>query len=649
MTTYRGINNRLRVAFILFLALFGYLAYHLYGVQIERHAELHSKAKAKYTKSTSDEGVRGEIFDYDGNVLVGNHPVGNIVGDPSLLKNDTKCREAAAFIAEELDLPYPIVYRKLARKTFRQKQKDGTYKLAERRYVVLKKNIPFEEYEKILKKISEKKLKGLTGHITLRRTYPKNRMLANILGYTEISNDRLVPRSGLEKTFDEDIASKTGTIVYERSRDGTPLAFGEISRENAEDGYNLYLTIREPIQAILEEEIDKMMAKTGAKRGYAVMADPYTGDIIGVAQRPTFNPNDRSTMKQQLIGNPIIEMVFEPGSIMKPIPVAGALDQGIVRPDTRFDCEMGTWFYAGKRLKDSHKLDTITVSEIIQHSSNIGTAKIALEIGEPRLKNILSSFGFGQRTGVPLRPESRGIFYRYVSKISITRIPIGQGIAVTPLQIVRAYCALANGGYPVKLRFVDRIVHPETGKIQKIPVDKGTKIFKRPETKSEIIAMMKRVTQPGGTATEAAIPGYYVAGKTGTAEKSLNGKAYSKIYTASFAGFVPADNPRFVLLVTCDEPSRGDGPGFYYGGKAAAPYFKSIAERTLKYMHVPPDMTPEEYEAMKKAAAQKAREDKQKLWAREREMRNKRKASTQQQKTKQTTLVVRHKNNRKRN
>ena len=627
MTGYISIGKRVKFAFGLFCVLFAFLAYHLYGVQIRRHDELYAKAREKYTIETKKENVRGEIFDRDGNLLVGNSPVGSIVADPCGIEKENECRETAAFLAKELQLPESEIYQKLSTKSFIVTDKNGKKTKRKKRYVLLKKDIPFEIYEQNRDNIAKAKIRGISCQVSLKRTYPKATMLANILGFTTIDRDKVTARSGLEKSFDRNMSSVASKVKYERSRDGKPLVFGEISRQNGHDGYDLYLTIREPLQAILEEEIDKMMAASKAAHAYMVMADPYTGDILAVAQRPTFDPNDRSQLKSNVMGNPIVEMAFEPGSIMKPFAVSGALDMGIVRPDTIIDCENGLWTYAGKKLRDTHKIGRITVAEVIKESSNIGTAKIAVEIGEPRLQNLLSSFGFGQRTGAPLRPETIGQFYKNPTKISITRYPIGQGLSVSPLQMVRAYCMLANGGRQVKLRFVDRIVHAD-GTVEKIPVELGKKIFRRPETTSEILAMMRLVTEPGGTGTAAAVRGYHVAGKTGTAQKVVNGRYSNKVHTSSFVGIVPASRPRFVLLVTADEPQ-----GAQYGGTVAGPYFSSAAERTLKYLRETPEVDYETYDANLKLAKKREIDRKVRIWAKEREERERRKAGLSVNKT----------------
>ena len=620
MTGHDSIGTRVKVAFGLLCLVFAFLVYHLYGVQIRKHEELFAKAREKYTIELKKENVRGEIFDHDGNLLVGNSPVGSVVADPFSISKE-KDREAAAFLAAELKVPEDEIYRKLSAKSFTVVDKNGVKKERKRRYVMLRKDIPFSEFEVIRDNIAKSKFRGISCRVSLRRTYPKNTMLANILGFTTIDHDRVTARSGLEKSFDGDMSSVAGKVKYERSRDGAPLVFGEISRQNGHDGYDYFLTIREPIQSILEEEIDKLMETSKAKRAYMVMADPYTGDIIAVAQRPTFNPNDRSNLSASSMGNPIAEMAFEPGSIMKPFTIAGAIDRGIVRPETMINCENGKWMYAGKKLGDTHKIGIISVAEVIKESSNIGTAKIALEVGEPNLKNILSDFGFGQKTGVPLRPETVGQFYRNPSKISITRYPIGQGLSVSPLQMVRAYCMIANGGYQVKLRFVDRIRDAE-GVVRKLRSEPGKRIFRRPETSPEVLAMMRLVTEPGGTGTAAAVRGYYVAGKTGTAQKVVNGRYSNKLHTSSFVGIIPATRPRFVLLVTADEPQ---GP--QYGGTVAGPYFSSVAERTLKYMRETPEVDYETYDRNLKIAKKRETERKVRIWAKEREERERRKAA----------------------
>lgn len=604
MTKYSSIGIRMKIACIFIIFAFAYVAYSFYNVQIIRHEELYAKAKQKYTAKKTKDGIRGEIYDRDGNLLVGNEPCSDIFADPSIAGDSDECMKIAQFFASNIGADKNVIYNRLMEKTKTVKNDDGTEKTIPNLYAVIQQGVEFEKAELVKKAVAEQKFKGIAFKESFKRNYPKQQLLANILGFTNIDRDQIVAVIGLEKFFDRSMTSKKGVLEYERSRDGIPIAYGKSDVvQEVQDGLNIYLTVREPIQAILEEELDKLMEINKPTAAYAIMADPYTGDIIAVAQRPTFNPNDRENMNPLAWRNRIAEDTFEPGSIMKPFAVAGALDRGIVRPETRFDCENGKWFFAGKILKDSHPLGTLSVSQIIQKSSNIGTAKIAVEMGARNLDETLRSFGFGKKTGVPLKPETSGI-YRPLNKwdsLSISRFPIGQGLAASPLQLVRGYCMLANGGHPIDLRLVDRIQNPQTGDIERFPVKYGPSIYRDSQTHDKIVSMMKLVTQEGGTATVAAVKGYYVAGKTGTSQKFVDG-AYSKSkYCASFVGFVPADNPRFVLLVTADEPT-----GAYYGGAVSGPYFKSIAERTLKYLNIMPDYDIAEYDAAQKAAKQKA-------------------------------------------
>jgi cell division protein FtsI/penicillin-binding protein 2 len=563
----------------------------MYHVQINRHEELYSKAKQHYTSARIVRGKRGEIYDFEGNLLVGNIPCSDICADPQLTGDKEECQKIARFFAGKVGVDAQTIYRRLMAKTRKITGEDGKEKIIPVRYAVIARKVDFETTRELKEAVKELKFKGIFFQENTKRYYPKNELLANILGFTNIDSDKVIAVIGLEKFFNLRISPTKGKALFERSRDGTPLSYGTTrSDTEAKDGLNIYLTIREPIQAILEEELDKLVAKWKPKAAYAVLADPYTGDILAVAQRPSFNPNDRSSMDPKSWRNRITEDIFEPGSTMKPIAVLGALDYGAVTPKTIFDCEKGYWVYAKRPLRDSHPMDKLTVSEIIQKSSNIGTAKIALQMGEKRLYRTLSKFGFGKKTGIPLKPETSGIF-RKLNKwdsLSITRFPIGQGIAVSPLQLVRSYCALANGGRLVKLRLVDRMENPEAGIIIKNPLEKPEKIVIHPKAHRQMIEMMKLVTREGGTALKASVKGYDVAGKTGTSQKVINGVYSHAKFFASFIGFVPADNPAFVLLVTADEPQ-----GAHYGGTVSAPTFSRISERTLKYLNVKPDR-PEE-------------------------------------------------------
>lgn len=594
MIKKESISVRIKLAVIFIILLFCYLAAVLYNVQVLRHDELFSKAKNKYTSIKTTKGKRGEIFDYAGNLLVGNVPCSDICVDPLIIIEERKCHEVAEFFAKKLNLDYKEIYEKISKRT-RKKIVDGKSITKPNRYALIATKIELDVAESLRKEIEALKIKGVFFNESSKRFYPKNTFLANILGFISEDKENMMGVVGIEKFFDKKIAPNSVKISYERSRDGVPLASSSDEQEEAvddvRDGLNIYLTIKEPIQAILEEELDALVEKWKPKAAYAIMVDPYNGNIIALAQRPTYNPNERNNMNPDAWRNRITEDIFEPGSTMKPFAISGALDAGLIKPETTFDCEKGRWYYTGKLLRDSHPYGTLSVTQIIQKSSNIGTAKVALLMGDQKLHETLKAFGFGQRTGVPLKPETRGIFrpLKDWDRLSITRFPIGQGIAVSPLQLARAYCMLANGGRYLNLRLVDKIENPDTGIVIKPPVDLGFKIFKNKDTQKQIVQMMKLVTQEGGTAKEAAVRGYYSAGKTGTSQKFANGQYSESNFFATFVGFVPADKPAFVMLVTADEPQRA-----HYGGVVAAPMFSKVSEKALRYMNIPTDYPVEE-------------------------------------------------------
>ena len=604
MTLFRSMAIRMALVYILLIAGFGYVAHTLYAVQIMRHDELFAKAQNTYTTRIETHGARGEIYDYDGSLLVGNMPTMDVIGDPANIfelnqfdetKTETECRMIADFFEKNCEnVKSDEVFRRLMRRKFAESGKDC-------HYAVIATRVEYETAKKLKEKVKELSFHGVSFRGSCDRKYPKDTMLANILGLTNVEFDKFTPIQGIERSLNDAMTATTGSMVYERARNGRSVTYVNSKQEPTLDGYDIFLTIREPLQAIVEEELDLMCERVKPHAAWAVLVDPMTGDVLAAAQRPTFNPNDRSTMTTESATNRLTELALEPGSIMKPFVISYALDKGFVTPGTIVDCEQGVWKYAGRLLHDTHNVGKVPVTEIIKQSSNIGTAKVSVMMGAKNLDTALRSFGFGQKTGIQLKPETSGIF-RALEKwdsLSVSRFCIGQGIAVSPLQLARAYCMIANGGYKVNLRIVDRIKRGDDERI--MPVVKETKsIFANPTTKKMITDMMIGVTEAGGTCTEAAIEGFHVAGKTGTAQKVING-AYSNRYYASFVGFVPAENPKFVLLVTCDDPTVGSR----YGGSASGPTFKAIAERTLKYMHVQPQLTKEAWLA-ERSAAQKA-------------------------------------------
>ena len=592
---------KFRILICVFVGMIPVLIYiicGLYCVQISKHQEYFLYAKKKYTTTLKRDGKRGEIFSYDNFVLISNQPYVRLIADATHMETSEHEHKVARLCAEKLKMDYNAVLQKLARRIpIRDKSgnyilnKNGKPQTRKAPYIQLSRDLSLDVAAELKKNIDKQNIKGLYFEHAYKRYYPKGTMLAPILGFTIYDNGMEKPSFGVEKAMEKYLSPKSAKAMVEISRDGRKLTYGLSEELTVEDGKNVYLTIREPIQAILEDELDKAYAELKSKAIYAVMLDPKTGNIWAMGQRPTFDPNNRESITSESTRPRIMADVMEPGSIIKPFSVAFALDNNLVRPDTIIDCENGYWIYKGKPLTDSHRIGKVSVTEVIKQSSNIGTAKIGLLMGAENVYNNLRKFGFGQRTGIPLRPESSGTLrpVKAWDGLTVTRVPMGYAMNATPLQMVRAYGALADNGNLRKLRLIDRIEDPETGEVEVMPYEPPVQMFKKPGTRNEIVNMMAQVTAKGGTARQAAIKGYEVAGKTGTSRKFANG-GYSRNYFASFVGFVPAQNPAFVLLVTVDEPKGRS----YYGGTVSGPVFRAIASRTLKYLNVTPTVTEEE-------------------------------------------------------
>ncbi len=440
------------------------------------------------------------------------------------------------------------------------------------------------------------------------RFYPRNNQLANLLGFTDSTGKGV---SGIEALMDRWLKPTPGKTAALWDSHGCPLEVDENASQEPVDGSNVYLTIQEPIQRILEEELATLWETNHPDRAYAVMMDPATGAIMGLAQYPQFNPNDRETMEDpDLCQNHILLQCYDPGSIMKPVSLSGVLAAGIANENTVKDCERGHWVYNRKLLRDSHAFEDLTLSQVIQKSSNIGTAKFALDLGEERMYKHLAGFGFGKRTGIGFYPEdgktvtfpseARGLFreLHQWDSLTITRVPMGQGMTVPLLQICQAWSALANHGVIMQPYLVDRVVHADGRVEYSVPRAKCQAVSA--SAADRMAKVLTTVTQKEGTGARAAVKGFSIAGKTGTAQmwiqpdtaKGIKGHYAEKQFLASFIGFAPAENPRFLLLVSAENPTTGA----HTGAGVSAPVFKRIAQRTLEYLQVQPnepDPTPD--------------------------------------------------------
>ncbi len=600
-----SVRVRLRFfGFWLFLAGI-VLAGKFFYIQIIQGEQYFSAARSIYTRKKQVSGQRGEIFDRFGNLLVANSPRLNVECTPYNLKDDTERRRLAAILARHFpQRTEEAYYRRLSKLRLVKDSKTGKETERKNNYFLVKRNATLDEVREFRKSITPEgkkdKRQNLLRIFNFRpsavRTYPKGTMLANLLGYVDIEDDMMKARGGLENRFDRDMTPDKVVNVFEQTPAGRTVAYGANRILNPADGKDIYLTIMEPVQAILEEELDAVMEKWHPDGIFAAVADPRTGELLAIAQRPSFDPGDRSTFTNAAVRMRCAADLYEPGSLAKPFSVLYALERKLVKPETLIDCEKGRW--AAVKLTDSHPYGNLSVAEVIQKSSNIGTAKIAMLLGRQGVYHALSRFGFGTKSGLPFAGEQAGRLRppERWNGLDITRIPIGYTFNTTVLQLLRAYCGLANNGRIPRLKLIHGIRDPETNVMTPTPAAEFDASGADPVELYKLIDMMIMVTRPGGTAVKAGIPGFQVAGKTGTSRKNIEAvrdpktkkilvKSHyaSNQYYASFAGFVPAHDPRLVMVITLDNPR-----GASYGGIVAAPAFSRTMERCLRYFNVQP-------------------------------------------------------------
>jgi cell division protein FtsI/penicillin-binding protein 2 len=340
------------------------------------------------------------------------------------------------------------------------------------------------------------------------------------------------------------------------------------------------------LQHILETALAEAMEKNTPISISGIAVRPRTGEILALATLPTFDPNTPGSALVEARRNRAISDLIEPGSTFKIVVVSGALNDSVVRLTDQFDCEHGHFAYGGRVLHDDHSFDVLSVEGIITHSSNIGAAKIGIKLGEKRLYDYIRNYGFGERTGVPLPGEVRGIVHpiKNWSKVTIAQIPMGHGVAVTRLQMTMAMCAIANRGVLMRPMLVDRLEDRDGLVVAKYSPQRVRQVVGEPAA-NLLVKALKTVTSSEGTAPKAALEHYSVAGKTGTARKVENGVYAPGKYITSFIGFFPADEPELCISIIMDEPKQG-----HYGGIIAAPVFKQVAEQAANYLNIRPDL-----------------------------------------------------------
>jgi cell division protein FtsI/penicillin-binding protein 2 len=590
----------------LYLLVFGLsaalavLGGRLVNLQVVRHDELSALARTNTVRTIARQPVRGQILDIRGNLLATSRQAKSVCADPSLLGDRREV--VARTLAPLLQTNESYLATRLAPRLI---EANGKTNLC--RYVVLKNKVPVETWEKIKQAmaqlsfgVDESKLSSSnrTFNLNVRdkaifaeddqiRVYPNQRLAAHVLGF--VSNDEeQTGLSGIELAFNTDLTGIAGWRKTEMDKHQHELVAYRNEDVEPRDGLNVVLTLDAGLQNIVESELAKGVEIHCPISASCIVVRPRTGEILAMATLPNFDPNQPGHSPMDALRNRVISDTAEPGSTFKIVVVMAGLNEHVVTLNDVFDCERGHFAYAGRILHDSEPHGLLTVENIITKSSNIGAAKIGIKLGEDKLYEYIQKFGFGRRTDIPLPAEGRGTVHPLKEwyKVSIAQIPMGQGITVTPLQMVMAMSAIANKGLLMRPMLVDRLEDPD-GKLAVKYQPQPIRQVASPETIRDMLTALKTVVTPEGTAVQAALEHYTVAGKTGTAQKVEHGQYVQKFFS-SFIGFFPADNPEICISVVMDEPRDS-----HYGGLVAAPVFHAIAERAANYLNLKPDIESE--------------------------------------------------------
>jgi cell division protein FtsI/penicillin-binding protein 2 len=549
-------NHRIRLLVVFFAIVFALTLARAAWLQVVNAGALAARAKSQHRETITIPAGRGTIFDRTGVQLAIGEQTTTVYADPRQVRN---ARAVAVAAHDVLGVDASTLYPQLLDKR--------------KRFVYVAR---FADPARAAQ-LEKRNITGLGFYPEEKRTYPQQSVASQVIGYAGTDNKGL---EGLEALYDQQLSGKPGkqTIV----RDPFGRALEVVSSTSEVEGRDVFTTLDHTIQANAESVLRQTVSKWGAKDAVAIVLDPKTGAVLAMAQAPGYDANRSNLVPLGLQRNRAVTDTYEPGSTFKLVTVTGVLSEGLVNPNTTFTLAPSIQV-ADRIIHDAEPrpTETFTVSQILERSSNVGAITLAERLGAPALMRWIDRFGFGKPTGIDFPGESDGLVLPLDqwSGSTIGNVPIGQGIAVTPIQMASVYAAVANDGVWVQPHLVDRV---------------GGQVFrswKRRRIMSPAVDRMVKtmltgvVADAGSTGTEAAIPGYTVAGKTGTAQKPDGHGGYSDTnFDATFVGMVPATNPRLVVLVMVDEPR-----GSIFGGVVAAPAFADIAKFDLQYLEIPPD------------------------------------------------------------
>ncbi len=557
------IKGRLFFVTAVLLCLFAAILARAFHLQIIGSEAYKKRADDQHITSITVSSKRGDIYDRNSNELAVSVNVDSVYAKPAEIKSPGSA-------ARKLSVLLGLDARKLESRL-----------RSKRAFVWLKRQIDLtgESRERVLS------IDGINLVKEPRRYYPNGSLASNLIGFTGVDSTGL---EGLELYYDDVLRGSVRKVAGERDAKGRLLMFEDADKTAPIEGLRVELTIDKSIQYIAEKELKAAIDKSGSKGGMAIVMNPYTGEVIALANMPTFDPNNYRKFSPAQWRDKGVTDVSEPGSVLKSFLMAAAIEEGVVEPNDIIYCENGKYKVANRIIHDSRQHGWLSVAQILKYSSNIGSLKIGRKLGPERLYRYLRAFGFANKTGVDLPGEASGRLSHYSdwSKVTLETVSFGQGISTTGVQLVTALSAIANGGFLMRPYIVKSIMDPRGETIR----ETNPAIVRRvvsAETAKVVTDMLIAVTEPGGTGVLAASGSFSVAGKTGTAQKPdlVHGGYQKNGYIASFLGFVPARNPKLVIYVALDEPAGKH----YHGGTVAGPVFAAIADQSLSYMGIFPD------------------------------------------------------------
>ena len=539
----------------------------LVSVGLLQHDGWTAEADKQQLRSVRLDPERGALLDREGRELAVSVQAWSVHANPSVLGSEALRRDAARRLAPVLGLSEKSILRRLDRPGY---------------FAWLRRKVD----ETTRDRVAALRIPGVGFVEETRRRYPHGELAAHALGLVGTDNEGL---EGLEFALEDRIAGRPGRLLTTKDARGGQFLPEGLSHQPPARGADVVLTLDAVIQHVAERELRKALERTGARAGSVIVMFPGNGDVAALSNLPTFNPNNDPTYPSHLRTNRAVASCYEPGSTFKMFTAAAALESGAVRPDELVDCGRGAIRVGRTRIRDHHPYDLLSVEQVLAKSSNVGAVRLGRAAGADELHSTLVRFGFGRRTGLGLPGESAGIL-RDVSDwspLSLASVSFGQEVAVSPIQLTAAACAVANGGLLHSPRLVREIRHAD-GRVETPRRARARRVLAEP-TARRLSAMLESVVAEGGTAVRAAVPGYRVAGKTGTAQKIGEDGGYADgRYVASFVGWAPARDPAIVALVVLDEPKSP-----YYGGTAAAPAFSALARDVLRYLGIPPERAAE--------------------------------------------------------